>query len=90
MFEGFGPEKLLFLFLIVLLFFGGKRLPEIGASLGKGIREFKRGIREVSDGINETDAVPARPAASLTAGSVPTSQVVYDDTRGAPKRLLDN
>lgn len=90
MFEGFGPEKLMMVLLIVLVLFGGKRIPEVGASLGKGIREFKRGIRDVSDGINETDTIPARPAASLTAGSVPTSQVVYDNTRGAPKRLLED
>lgn len=90
MFEGFGPEKLMMVLLIVLVLFGGKRIPEVGASLGKGIREFKRGIRDVTDGINETDTIPVRPAASLTAGSVPTSQVVYDDTRGAPKRLLED
>jgi len=90
MFEGFGPEKLMMVLLIVLVLFGGKRIPEVGASLGKGIREFKRGIRDVTDGMNETDTIPVRPTASLTAGSVPTSQVVYDDTRGAPKRLLED
>ncbi|HUX32260.1 MAG TPA: twin-arginine translocase TatA/TatE family subunit [Gemmatimonadaceae bacterium] len=90
MFEGFGPEKLMMVLLIVLVLFGGKRIPEVGASLGKGIREFKRGIRDVTDGMNEADTIPARPTASLTAGSVPTSQVVYDDTRGAPKRLLED
>ena len=49
MFEGFGPEKLIMILLIVLVLFGGKRIPEIGSSLGKGIREFKKGIREVGD-----------------------------------------
>lgn len=42
------PEAVLLLF-IVLLLFGARRLPEIGSSLGKGIREFKKGIREVGD-----------------------------------------
>lgn len=45
MFEGFGPEKLIFLLLIMVLIFGAKRLPEIGSSLGKGIREFKKSVR---------------------------------------------
>lgn len=42
------PEAVILLF-IVLLLFGARRLPEIGSSLGKGIREFKKGIREVGD-----------------------------------------
>jgi len=46
---GLGIWELLVLFLIVLLFFGAKRLPEIGSSLGKGIREFKDSIEEVGE-----------------------------------------
>lgn len=41
-----GIPELLIIFLIVLLFFGAKRLPEIGSSLGRGIREFKDSFRE--------------------------------------------
>ena len=41
MFGGIGPEKILLLAVIVLLLFGAKRIPEIGSSFGKGIREFK-------------------------------------------------
>jgi sec-independent protein translocase protein TatA len=44
---GFGPGEMVFVFLIVLLLFGAKRLPEIGSSLGKGIREFKSSFREI-------------------------------------------
>ena len=43
--EGFGPEKLIFILLVVMLIFGAKRLPEIGSGLGKGIREFKKSVR---------------------------------------------
>ena len=43
--EGFGPEKLIFILLILILVFGAKRLPEIGQSLGKGIREFKKSVK---------------------------------------------
>ncbi|MCH7992231.1 MAG: twin-arginine translocase TatA/TatE family subunit [Gemmatimonadetes bacterium] len=39
---GFGMGEMIFIFLIVLLLFGAKRLPEIGSSLGKGIREFRK------------------------------------------------
>ena len=44
---GLSPWELLLVFLAILILFGGKRLPEIGSSLGKGIREFKGSIKEV-------------------------------------------
>lgn len=50
MIGGLGIWELVIIFLIVLLFFGARRLPEIGGSLGRGIREFKDSIREVTDG----------------------------------------
>ena len=47
MFGGLGMGELIVIFLVVLLLFGAKRLPEIGSSLGKGIREFKGSIRDL-------------------------------------------
>ena len=44
---GLSPWELILVFLLILLLFGAKRLPEIGSSLGKGIREFKTSIKEV-------------------------------------------
>jgi len=52
MFGGLGVPELLILLLIVLLFFGAKRLPEVGKSLGEGIREFKDSI----DGMEDDDS----------------------------------
>ena len=52
MFGGLGVPELLILLLIVLLFFGAKRLPEVGKSLGEGIREFKDSI----DGMDEDES----------------------------------
>jgi sec-independent protein translocase protein TatA len=49
-FGGFGIEKLLLLFLVVLLLFGAKRIPEIAGSMGKGIREFKKSINQLQSG----------------------------------------
>jgi sec-independent protein translocase protein TatA len=40
----FGPTEILILLLVVLLVFGPKRLPQLGRSLGHGLREFKDGI----------------------------------------------
>lgn len=44
MFGGFGVPELLIVLLIVLVFFGAGKLPEIGSALGKGIRGFKKSM----------------------------------------------
>jgi sec-independent protein translocase protein TatA len=52
-----GPLEIVFLLLLALLLFGAKRLPEIGRSLGTGMREFKDSIsghtRELTSGTQE-------------------------------------
>ena len=50
-----GPQELFWLFLIVLFVFGAKRIPEIGRSIGKGITEFKKGMREVETEFSTSD-----------------------------------
>jgi sec-independent protein translocase protein TatA len=50
-----GPQELFWIFLIVLFLFGAKRIPEIGRSIGKGISEFKKGMKEVESEINAAD-----------------------------------
>ena len=54
-FGGLGMWEILLIFLVVLLLFGAKRLPEIGSSLGKGIREFKSSIREIEGEIKSPE-----------------------------------
>jgi sec-independent protein translocase protein TatA len=46
---GLGPMELVLIFLVILLVFGAKRIPEIAHGLGKGITEFKRAARDVTD-----------------------------------------
>lgn len=55
MFGGFGMWEVILIFLVVLLLFGAKRLPEIGSSLGKGIREFKGSLREIENELQVPD-----------------------------------
>jgi sec-independent protein translocase protein TatA len=43
---GLGFGELLVILVIVMLFFGGKKLPELGSSLGESIKNFKKGMRE--------------------------------------------
>lgn len=49
MFGNLGWTEVILLFLLFLLLFGAKRLPEIGQSLGRGIREFKKSITSGGD-----------------------------------------
>lgn len=41
-----GPQEIIILFLIVLIFFGGKKIPELMKGLGKGMKEFKNATKE--------------------------------------------
>lgn len=74
---GFGMGEMVFIFLIVLLLFGAKRLPEIGSSLGKGIREFKGSLREIEHEIKKPE--------DTTKGTVPPPS---EEDR-EPRRLGD-
>jgi len=47
LFGTFGLQEILIIALIVLLFFGGKKIPELMKGLGKGVRSFKDGMKEV-------------------------------------------
>jgi len=44
-----GPAEILVILLIALIVFGPKRLPEIGKTVGKGLREFRRATQDVKD-----------------------------------------
>ena len=46
---GLGPWELGIVFVAILLLFGAKRLPEIASGLGKGIREFKKSVKDTTD-----------------------------------------
>jgi sec-independent protein translocase protein TatA len=59
-----GPWEIILLLLLALLLFGAKRLPEIGRSLGTGMREFKD---SVTGNKHETPEIPATTAPSETA-----------------------
>ncbi|MBW1670199.1 MAG: twin-arginine translocase TatA/TatE family subunit [Deltaproteobacteria bacterium] len=50
---GLGTQELLVILVIAFFIFGGKKLPEIGAGLGKGLRAFKSGVKDLE---NEVDS----------------------------------
>lgn len=53
---GLGMSEVLVIALIVLLFFGGKKIPELMKGLGKGVRSFKDGMKEIEKDIEATPA----------------------------------
>jgi sec-independent protein translocase protein TatA len=62
------PVKILMVLVIALVVLGPKRLPEVGRSLGQGIREFKDSMAGVMDHHDE----PAAPPPSLPEATTPT------------------
>ena len=70
-----GWNEILLILMVVLLLFGGRKIPELMRGLGKGIREFndaKNNVRkEIEEGINEKEH---QPAGTTTASSTTTTQ----------------
>ncbi len=66
-----GPLEIIIVLVIVLVVFGPKRLPDLGKSLGKGMREFKDSVtgkdkEELPDVQHVSPVPPAEPAATTT------------------------
>ncbi len=49
-----GTGEIILIALVVLLIFGGKKIPELMRGLGKGVSQFKKGVKDVDDEINST------------------------------------
>ena len=79
MFGDLSFSHILILLLVLVLVFGAKRIPEIGSSLGQGIKEFKRSLKGAT-----SDDPPSTPPRSVQP---PASSPV--SSSGDPKRLSD-
>ena len=47
-----GPWEIVLIILVVILIFGGKKLPELARGLGKGLKEFRKAKKEITDEVN--------------------------------------
>lgn len=66
---GLGGGELVLICVVILVLFGAKRIPEFAKGLGKGINEFKKASREVTDEIERAGDEPPRPAPKVAAAS---------------------
>ena len=86
MFGNLGFGELMVILLIVLVLFGAKRIPEISASFGKGIREFKRNVNEVENTLTQPEA--PRADTRLGTGEATVRREADEAARPEPKRLI--
>ncbi len=84
-----GGMEILIVLAIILLFFGAKRVPELGRSLGRGIREFRQGTAEIGNGADEDqmrdgDSDGEKPSLTgATHGGLPHSTEEAEPTHSA-------
>jgi sec-independent protein translocase protein TatA len=52
MFGNLGATEIILILLVILIFFGARKIPELAQGLGKGLREFRKAAREIQEDIN--------------------------------------
>ena len=77
---GMGHWEILIIFLVILLIFGAKRIPEMAQGLGKGIREFRRAMRDVQE---EIDVNNAANSSSTIETSTPQQSVPQESSNSS-------
>lgn len=82
-----GPTELMVILILALIVFGPKRLPEMGRSIGKGLREFRKAQmdikREITQGLDDSptnETPPVSPSAPATGTSVSDGQGPSEQT----------
>jgi TatA/E family protein of Tat protein translocase len=81
---GISIPELLILLVVLLLVFGAKRLPEMGRSLGKGMREFKDSVTGVEEAVTAPPEPPspaALPSASSDPAAPPREEAEAEDAK---------
>ncbi len=84
------PTHLIFLLLLALLLFGAKRLPEIGRSLGVGMREFKDSVTGNDNDKVETRSELPPPAPTPAASAPPVQEEAASAAPSEPERETES
>ena len=99
MFGSIGMPELIIIFVIALIIFGPRKLPELGRSLGKSLSEFKRASNELKSTLEEeirldeqrANLEASRAAAAATAAAAPPPvQATPGDTPGSSAAPVDS
>jgi len=72
MFGSIGMPELIIIFVIALIIFGPKRLPDLGRSLGRGMREFKDAVTGKDDEQERGELSPPPPASPASSSTKPS------------------
>jgi sec-independent protein translocase protein TatA len=83
-FSGIGFPELLIVLVIALIVLGPKKLPEVGRSLGKGMREFKDSVSGIGGGDDDDDDVRGITSTTTTAASTPSTPTSTGTTTNTP------
>jgi sec-independent protein translocase protein TatA len=89
-----GPGEIILILILALLVFGPKKLPEVGRTVGKSLREFQRATRDIKDqldlGLDDDDEEPAPPGATVVPADTAASDLEADDfdDEELPERLM--
>src|SRR6266516_3378209 len=75
---GFHMPELIIILVVALLIFGPKKLPEMGSSIGKSIKEFRKGMNELSHPKEETDDEMKSPDLEAIDREVASKKASYD------------
>ena len=59
-----GPWQIVIIALVIVLLFGGKKIPELMKGVGKGVKSFKEGMNEIDEQINEPDKASKKDSGS--------------------------
>jgi sec-independent protein translocase protein TatA len=88
-FFGLGDQEIILIAVVVLIFFGGKRMPELARGMGKALREFRRATSDVErefkrmmdEAENQTIA-PLRDSMKVPPGTLPTTASIFGTDTG--------
>ncbi|HUI30690.1 MAG TPA: twin-arginine translocase TatA/TatE family subunit [Candidatus Acidoferrales bacterium] len=85
MLEDLSIGKILLIVVVILIFFGPKKIPDLAQSLGKGIREFKKAMRDVSDEMQKPVNEEPKATAQKSIESPPQVSQTDSSSTAQPK-----
>ncbi len=90
MFESIGTGELLLILLVIVIFFGPKKIPDIARGLGKSISEFKKAMRDVETELTKPAATPEPPRLKAPNPDLQNTSDKSGDDSHLEQKILDD